>query len=301
MMGDLRRGGHVAIIGRPNVGKSTLLNYLLGQRLSITTAKPQTTRYRILGILETPEGQLALLDTPGMHDVGRARKLHRLLNRAAIGAIVEADVIWFVIVAGQWSEQDKGILQTLQRNRKPVMLVVNKIDVLHRREDLLPFLSELITKNDFIEVIPLSARKKINASALVGATLKHLPIDGACYPKDMLTDRGMRFFSAEFIREQIMRHLGDEVPYACAVGIDQYEESRSLVRIHATIWVERKGQKAILIGHGGQCLKTIGTRARLSLETLIGSKVFLRLWVKTKSGWQDDMAFLQNLEQGDIR
>ena len=301
MMGDLRRGGHVAIIGRPNVGKSTLLNYLLGQRLSITTTKPQTTRYRILGILETPEGQLALLDTPGMHDVVRARKLHRLLNRAAIGAIVEADVIWFVIVAGQWNEQDKGILQTLQRNRKPVMLVVNKIDVLHRREDLLPFLSELTTKNDFIEIIPLSARKKINAPALVGATLKHLPIDGACYPKDMLTDRGMQFFSAEFIREQIMRHLGDEVPYACAVGIDQYEESRSLVHIHATIWVERKGQKAILIGQGGQCLKTIGTRARLSLETLIGSKVFLRLWVKTKSGWQDDMAFLQSLEQEDIR
>ncbi|APZ43315.1 GTPase Era [Acidihalobacter ferrooxydans] len=296
-----RRGGSVAIVGRPNVGKSTLLNRLLGQKLSITADKPQTTRHRILGVVEQPGGQLALLDTPGIHRMRGARALNHALNRAALGAVIEADVVWFMIAAGQWDEAEDRILASLVREARPVMLLVNKIDRLKRREDLLPFLQSIAVKYEFVEIFPISALKGDNAQRLVEHTLAHLPEGGARYPQDQLTDRSLRFISAEFIREQIMRSLGEEVPYAAAVTIEQFEESPTLVRIIATVWVERDGQKAILIGKGGTRLKTIGSAARQSLEALVERKVFLQLWVKVRAGWQDDPRFLHSLELDDLK
>ncbi|WP_455384129.1 GTPase Era [Acidihalobacter prosperus] len=294
-----RRGGSVAIVGRPNVGKSTLLNQLLGQKLAITADKPQTTRHRILGIVELPAGQLALLDTPGIHRVRGARALNEALNRTAIGAVAEADVVWLMVVAGQWEEAEDRILAALQREGRPIMLLVNKIDRLKRREELLPFLQKVAAKHDFAEIFPISALKGDNAQRLAEHTLAHLPEGGARYPEDQLTDRSLRFISAEFIREQIMRTLGEEVPYAAAVTIDQFEEKPALVRIIATIWVERDGQKAILIGRGGARLKAIGTQARRAIEDMVERKVFLELWVKVRAGWQDDPRFLQSLELDD--
>ena len=294
-----RRGGSVAIVGRPNVGKSTLLNQLLGQKLAITADKPQTTRHRILGIVELPAGQLALLDTPGIHRVRGARALNEALNRTAIGAVTEADVVWLMVVAGQWEEAEDRILAALQREGRPIMLLVNKIDRLKRREELLPFLQKVAAKHDFAEIFPISALKGDNAQRLAEHTLAHLPEGGARYPEDQLTDRSLRFISAEFIREQIMRTLGEEVPYAAAVTIDQFEEKPALVRIIATIWVERDGQKAILIGRGGARLKAIGTQARRAIEDMVERKVFLELWVKVRAGWQDDPRFLQSLELDD--
>lgn len=296
-----RRGGSVAIVGRPNVGKSTLLNQLLGQKLAITADKPQTTRHRILGIVDLPAGQLALLDTPGIHRVRGARALNEALNRAAIGAVAEADLVWFMVVAGQWDEAEERILAALVREGRPVMLLVNKIDRLKRREELLPFLQKVAAKHDFAEIFPISALKGDNAQRLAEHTLEHLPEGGARYPEDQLTDRSLRFISAEFIREQIMRSLGEEVPYAAAVTIDQFEETPTLVRIIATVWVERDGQKAILIGRGGARLKAIGTQARHAIEELVERKVFLQLWVKVRAGWQDDPRFLQSLELDDLK
>ena len=291
-----RRGGSVAIIGRPNVGKSTLLNRLLGQKLAITAPKPQTTRHRLLGIIEHPAGQVALLDTPGIHETRRARALNQALNRAALGAVAEADLVWFMIDAGRWGADEDRILQALAREGRPVMLLVNKIDRLSRREMLLPFLQEVAGKHDFAEIFPISALKGINADRLLERTLAHLPVGGARYPADQLTDRSLRFLCAEFIREPVMRQLGEEVPYAVAVTIDRFEETPALVRIEATLWVEREGQKAILIGRRGARLKAIGTQARRAIEDLVERRVFLRLWVKVQPGWQDDPRFLQALE-----
>lgn len=296
-----RRGGSVAIVGRPNVGKSTLLNRLLGQKLSITANKPQTTRHRILGVVELPEGQLALLDTPGIHRVHGARALNHALNRTALGAVAEADLVWFMVVAGQWGDEEERILAALKREERPVMLLVNKIDRLKRREEMLPFLQQVAEKHDFAEVFPVSALKGDNAQHLAEHTLAKLPEGGAHYPEDQLTDRSLRFLSAEFIREQIMRGMGEEVPYSAAVTVDRFDETPELVRIMATIWVERDGQKAILIGRGGARLKAIGTQARRVIEELVDRRVFLQLWVKVRAGWQDDPRFLQTLELNELK
>lgn len=295
-MSDSRRGGSVAIIGRPNVGKSTLLNRLLGQKLAITAAKPQTTRHRLLGIIDHPAGQVGLLDTPGIHEARKARALNQALNRAAMSAVAEADLVWFMVAAGRWGEAEDRILSALAQEGRPIMLLINKIDRLPRREDLLPFLQEIGAKHDFVEIFPISALKGANVDRLLERTLSHLPENGACWPQDQLTDRSLRFLSAEFIREPVMRQLGEEVPYAVAVTIDHFEERANLVDIEATLWVEREGQKAILIGKGGSRMKAIGIQARRNIESLVDRKVFLQLWVKVRPGWQDDPRFLRMLE-----
>lgn len=294
--------GHIAIVGRPNVGKSTLLNRLLGQKLSITADKPQTTRHRILGVLDLPEGQIALLDTPGMHRIPGKRALNQSLNRAAQGALAEADLVWFVVMADRWNEEDTHILNILRREGRPVMLVINKIDHLSDRSRLLPYLEKLGRLHEFVELFPISALKGDNVRRLAETSLHFLPeVSARHFPSDQFTDRSLRFISAEFIREQIMRSLGEEVPYAAAVTIDRFEESPTLTRIAATIWVEREGQKAIVIGRGGERLKAIGSQARKSLQSLLGNKVFLELWVKVRANWQDDPRFLQILEMDEPR
>ncbi len=293
---DSRRGGSVAIIGRPNVGKSTLLNRLLGQKLAITAAKPQTTRHRLLGIIDHPVGQVALLDTPGIHEMRKARALNQALNRAAMSAMAEADLEWFMVAAGRWGEAEDRILSALAQEGRPIMLLINKIDRLPRREDLFPFLQEIGAKHDFVEIFPISALKGANVDRLLERTLSHLPENGACWPQDQLTDRSLRFLCAEFIREPVMRQLGEEVPYAVAVTIDHFEERADLVDIEATLWVERGGQKAILIGKGGSRMKAIGIQARRNIESLVDRKAFLQLWVKVRPGWQDDPRFLHKLE-----
>ncbi|OBS10406.1 GTPase Era [Acidihalobacter prosperus] len=294
--------GHVAIVGRPNVGKSTLLNRLLGQKLSITADKPQTTRHRILGVLDMPQGQIALLDTPGIHRLPGKRALNQSLNRAALGALAEADLVWFVVMADRWEDEDAYILDALRREARPVMLVVNKIDRLSDRARLLPFLQKMQALYAFVEMFPVSALKGDNADRLAETSLRYLPVvEAKPFAEDQLTDRSLRFVSAEFIREQVMRSLGDEVPYAAAVTIDRFEEGDKLTRIAATIWVERDGQKAIVIGRGGERLKAIGSQARKSLETLLDTRVFLELWVKVRAGWQDDPRLLQQLEMDEAR
>ncbi|WP_455380800.1 GTPase Era [Acidihalobacter prosperus] len=299
---SLIRAGNIVIIGRPNVGKSTLLNRLLGQKLSITADKPQTTRHRILGVLDRPDGQIALLDTPGIHRLAGRRALNQSLNRAALSGLSEADVIWFVVIAGQWDDEDDFILETLRREKKPVVLIVNKIDRLSDRRRLLPYLDNLKNLYPFTEIVPISALKGDNEKRLVEVSLCHLPsVQEKPYDPEYLTDRNLRFITAEFIREKIMRSLGEEVPYATAVTIDNFEEQSGLTRIAATIWVERKGQKAIVIGQKGERLKAIGSRARHSLENLLGTQVFLELWVKVRPGWQNDARFLQKLEMEEPR
>lgn len=294
--------GYIAMVGRPNVGKSTLLNRLLGQKLSITADKPQTTRYRILGVLDLPGGQIALLDTPGIHRQPGKRALNQSLNRAALGALAEADLVWFVVMAGKWDEEDAHILNALQREGRPVMLVINKIDQLSDRGRLLPYLEKLASLHSFVEMFPISALKGENTKRLAEVSLRHLPnVAIRPFSEDQITDRSLRFVSAEFIREQIMRSLGEEVPYAAAVTIDSFDEQASLTRIAATIWVERNGQKAIVIGRGGERLKSIGSLARKSLEHLLGVKVFLELWVKVRPGWQDDPRFLRQLEMDETK
>lgn len=295
--GPLIRAGNIAIIGRPNVGKSTLLNRLLGQKLSITTDKPQTTRHRILGVLDLPDGQIALLDTPGIHRLAGRRALNQSLNRAALSVLAEADVIWFVVVADQWNDEDDYILDMLRHEERPVILAINKIDHLSDRRRLLPYLDKLKNLHSFIEIVPISALKGDNKDRLVEVSLCHLPlVQEKPYDSECLTDRSLRFITAEFIREKIMRSLGDEVPYATAVTIDHFEEKSDLTRIAATIWVERKGQKTIVIGRKGERLKAIGIRARRSLENFLGTRVFLELWVKVRPDWQNDTRFLQKLE-----
>lgn len=299
---QILHAGHIAIVGRPNVGKSTLLNRLLGQKLSITADKPQTTRHRILGVLDRPEGQIALLDTPGIHRMPGKRALNQSLNRAALGALAEADLVWFVVMADRWDHEDGYILESLRREGRPVMLVINMIDRLNDRARLLPFLEKMGRLHDFVEMFPVSALKGDNAERLAESSLRYLPeVDAKPFAEDQLTDRSMRFVSAEFIREQIMRSLGEEVPYAAAVTIDHFEERPTLTRIGATIWVERDGQKAIMIGRGGERLKSIGSQARKSIETLLDTKVFLELWVKVRAGWQDDPRFLRQLEMDESR
>lgn len=294
--------GSVAIVGRPNVGKSTLLNRLLGQKLSITADKPQTTRHRILGLVDLPAGQIALLDTPGIHRIPGKRALNQALNRTALGALAEADLVWFVVAADRWDDEDEHILAALRREGLPVMLVVNKIDCLRTRERLLPYLERVGALYDFVEILPVSALKGDNAQRLAEAALKHLPtVEERPFDPDQLTDRSLRFVSAEFIREQLVRSLGEEVPHAAAVTIDSFEEKPTLTRISATIWVERDGQKAIVIGRGGERLKSIGSKARKAIEQLLGTRVFLELWVKVRPGWQDDPRFLRELELEEPR
>lgn len=290
--------GYVALIGRPNAGKSTLLNHLIGQKLCITSRKPQTTRHRIHGIKTADWGQAIYVDTPGLHS-GEKRAMNRYLNRTADSVLLGVDVIVWVMDTWTWTPEHDWLLGKLKSVECPVILVINKIDMCQDKEVLLPFLNEVASKYPFAEIIPISALKGTNLSELETKIAKLLPAGDPIYPPDQITDRPERFFAAEIIREKLIRSLGQEVPHAVTVQIEQYQEEGALTRIHAIIWVERDGQKAIVIGKNGEVLKKIGQRARIDLESFIDGKVYLNLWVKVKRGWSDSEQALQSLGYTD--
>ena len=292
------RCGYVAIIGRPNVGKSTLLNHILGIKLSITSRKPQTTRHQILGIKTDENVQTVYVDTPGLHQ-RRGSAINKYMNRAASSVMSDVDVILFVIQALEWTDEDDAVLQRLEPMTCPVILVVNKIDQVGDKEALLPFISDVSSKFKFQDVIPAAAVKSLNLDKVEQAVAALLPENEAFYPEDQLTNRSMRFLAAEIIREKLVRELGQELPYTSTVSIDKYEDGEDIIRIHATIFVESNGQKTIIIGRKGDRLKSIGTKSRKDIETMAGNKVYLNLWVKVREGWSNDEQALRGLGYGE--
>ncbi|MCW9012225.1 MAG: GTPase Era [Gammaproteobacteria bacterium] len=286
--------GYIAIIGRPNMGKSTLLNRILEVKLSITSRKPQTTRHQILGVKTTEDAQYIYVDTPGIHSGGK-KAINRYMNKAASSVIHDVDVVLFLVQAMSWTEEDQLVLDKLEHVDVPVLLVVNKVDKLEDRNQLLPFLQEVSAKYNFSNIIPLSAKKGDNVAELEKEVLALIPENPAFFEEEQYTDRSVRFLVAEIIREKLVRELGKELPYQTTVEIEQYKESEKITEIHARILVETKGQKVIVIGSKGARLKNIGTKARKDIEKLLGQKVFLQLWVKVKSGWSDDESSLRSL------
>ena len=286
------RTGHVAVVGRPNVGKSTLVNALVGAKVSIVSNRPQTTRHRLLGIATFPEGQIVLVDTPGLHKQQK-KAMNRVLNRAARGALEGVDAAILVIEAGRWDEEDTLAFNVLGDAGVPVILVVNKVDKLKDKSALLPFLAEVAQGREFAAVHPVSALKRNGLQALVKDVLALLPEGEPMFAEDEITDRSSKFLAGELEREQLMRQLGAELPYATTVEIERYVEDGELLRIGAVIWVERESQKAIVIGKAGVRLKEIGAKARLGMERLFGRKVFLETWVRVREGWSGDAAALK--------
>ncbi len=286
------RSGFIAIIGRPNVGKSTLMNCLLGEKISIISDKPQTTRNRIRGILSRPDAQLVFIDTPGIHKP--LHKMNEIMVNTALGTYSEVDVIMLLVEATEKpGGGDRFIIDSLAKVRTPVLLIINKVDLI-AKERLLPLMQEYSTLYAFAEIIPVSALKQ-DLGGLVDALLKRMPTGPKYFPDDQLTDQPERFVVSEIIREKIFELTKEEIPYSTAVMIDQVKEEPGLTRIDATIFVDRDSQKGIVIGKNGALLKEIGTRARLDAEKLLGVKVFLQLWVKVKKGWRDDDRMLRNV------
>jgi GTPase len=292
------RCGYVAIVGRPNVGKSTLLNHILGMKLSITSRKPQTTRHQILGVKTQDNVQVIYVDTPGIHQ-RRGTAINKYMNRAATSVLNDVDLILFVVQANNWSEEDQAVAERLRTVDCPVLLVVNKMDMLASKKQLLPLIEKLSSAYDFAEVIPVSALSGINVDILEQRIAELLPENTHFYPDDQVTDRSMRFLASEIIREKLIRELGQELPYTSTVDIDKYDEDDDIVRIHATIYVESEGQKAIIIGKKGARLKSIGTRAREDISKMVEMKVYLNLWVKVREGWSNDERALRGLGYSD--
>ena len=290
----ITKSGYVAIVGRPNVGKSTLLNCLLGEKVSITSPKPQTTRWQILGIQTRDNAQIVYIDTPGIHSEQK-RAMNRYMNRVASSVIMDADVVLFMIDATSYREEDEEVLHKLKRTEKPVLLVINKIDLVKDKSELLPLIDKLKDKLNFAGIFPISALDADNTANLEAEIIKLMPKGPQLFPEDQLTDRSIRFQAAEIIREKLIRLTEEELPYTTSVEIEQFKENENITEISAIIWVEREGQKVIIIGTGGARLKKVGTQARHEIERLIGSKVFLRLWVKVKENWTDDERALRNL------
>jgi GTPase len=291
--------GYVALIGRPNVGKSTLMNHLLGQKISITSRKPQTTRHQILGISTTDMGQAIYMDTPGMH-ASEKRALNRHLNRTADTTLMGVEVVVWLIDSLAFQEYDEEIFKKLERAGLPVILAVNKLDRVKDKDALLAFFEQAQKRYPFEHIVPISALKRTNLKELESAIMALLPEREAIYPEDQITDRSERFLAAEIVREKLTRRLGDELPYSLTVEIERYEDLPTLSKIYAIIWVERDSQKNIVIGKQGEMLKNVGTDARHDIEKLIDKKVYLQLWVKVKSGWSDSERALQSLGFGDI-
>ena len=287
-MVEAYRAGTVAVIGRPNVGKSTLVNALVGARVSIVSPKAQTTRHRLLGIASFPEGQLLLVDTPGIHGA-QTRAINRYMNRAARGALADVDAALLVIEAGRWNTDDDLAYAALAEAKVPTFLVINKIDRIKLKQDLLPFITECTRERQFAAVHLLSALKRKGLESLVKELIALMPESEPIYAEDEITDRSQRFLAAELVREQLMLRLGDEVPYSATVSIDRFDEDGAMLRIAATIWVEREGQKAIVVGKGGESIKQIGRASRENMERLFGRKVFLETWCKVREGWADDV------------
>ena len=287
------RTGTVALAGRPNVGKSTLLNRLVGQKLSITSPRAQTTRHRIVGIVSQPEAQFVFVDTPGLQSRHTGR-LNRALNRAAFEVVGSVDVVVLVVEALRFGAPDRAVLARVPRGR-PVILAINKVDTIADKTRLLPFIDEVSRVHPFAAIVPISARTGRQVPELLAAIRPHLPAGSSMYAEDDLTDRSERFLAGEFLREKLFRLLGDELPYAAAVAVEHFEAAGNLRRIGASIIVDRPGQKAIIIGQRGEKLKTIATQARLDMEKLFESKVYLEVWVRVRRGWADDPSALRSL------
>ncbi len=284
--------GYVAILGRPNVGKSTLLNRILGKKISITSRKPQTTRHKILGIKTIDNFQTIYVDTPGLHDKNE-RMLNRYMNKTALSLVSDVDVIIFMVAGTVWRNEDEMVLQILSKANCPIILAINKIDLVAQKEQLLESIKNISQKLKVTAAIPLSAQDGTNVSSLEAAVQKFLPESPFFFPPEQITDRDNKFLVAEIIREKLTRFLGQELPYVLSVGIDQMELKKNIMHVVATIYVERDGQKAIIIGKNGDVLKKVGTLARKDMENLFAQKVFLRLWVKVKTGWTDDKVLLE--------
>lgn len=287
--------GFIAIVGRPNVGKSTLLNKILGQKISITSRKAQTTRHRIVGIHTEGAYQAIYVDTPGLH-IEEKRAINRLMNRAASSAIGDVDLIIFVVEGTKWTEDDEMVLNKLRAAKAPVVLAINKIDNVKEKDELLPHITELSQKFDFVEILPISAQRGKNVHILQKIVRDSLREGVHHFPEEYVTDRSQRFMSSEIIREKLMRFTGEELPYSVTVEIEQFKvNERGVYEINGLILVEREGQKKMVIGAKGQKIKTIGIEARADMERLFDAQVHLELWVKVKSGWADDERALRSL------
>lgn len=286
--------GLVAIVGRPNVGKSTLLNHILGQKISITSRKPQTTRHRLLGIKTTDNAQIVFVDTPGLH-LGVDKALNRYMNKTVSSVIRDVDLILFMIDANKWTPEDEKVLENIRNSSVPAFLLMNKTDKINEKDHLLPLMEKLMAMYEFDEIIPISALKSRGIDQLESLVIKTLPAATYLFPEDQLTDKNSRFLAAEFVREKITRQMGDELPYEVNVEIEDFKTVGGVLHISALILVEREGQKKILIGKNGSSLKLIGSEARKEMELLFDAKVMLNLWVKVKSGWSDDERALTSL------
>lgn len=293
---ELQHCGFVAIIGRPNVGKSTLLNRILGQKVSITSRKAQTTRHRIVGIDTEGADQVIYIDTPGLH-IEEKRAINRLMNRAASSSIGDVELILFVVEGTHWTDDDEMVINKLSNVKCPVFLVINKIDNVTDKTTLLPHIQEISQKRDFIDIIPISAEKGEGIEIIKSIVKKHLPVSEHHFPEDYITDRSQRFMASEIIREKLMRFLGEELPYSVTVEIEQFkvDEKTGMYRVNGLILVERDGQKKMVIGNKGEKIKQIGIEARKDMQELFQSKVHLELWVKVKAGWADDERALRSL------
>ena len=288
------RCGYVAIIGRPNVGKSTLVNRLVGQKFSITSRKAQTTRHRLLGIKSCAAAQIVYVDTPGLH-AGAGRALNRYMNRAASGALVGVDVVLFLVAAGKWTDGDNHVLERLADAEAPIIVAVNKIDRTPDKLTLLPFIDELRKRAGFLDMVPISALQGSNTERLEQVLINGLPVRPAMYDEDQFPDRSERFLAAEMVREKLTDRLGQELPYRLSVEIEAFQLEDGVLKIGAVVWVERSSQKGIVIGRQGRVLKAVGSEARQDMEVLFQRKVFLELWVKVKEGWSNDERALQRL------
>jgi GTPase len=288
--------GFIALIGRPNVGKSTLLNALLKQKVSITSHRPQTTRHQICGIKTIDNKQMIYVDTPGIHSLNQVgeKKLNQYMNQAATRAIQDVDCVLFLIEAQTFTPEDELVLSILQKSKRPIILVINKVDKLRNKENLLPIIERLSKMGNFAKIVPISAMKRLQVDVLEKEIMAFCPEGPFHYPEETICNRSDTFRLAECVREKIMRRLEQEVPYATSVQIEALEVKESIVDIHALIWVEKLGQKTILIGEKGTMLKQIGIQARLDMEKLLGKKVMLKLWVKVKNGWSNNRAALSD-------
>lgn len=288
------RCGFVAVVGRPNVGKSTLMNAMIGEKVSIVTPKPQTTRHRICGVLTRPDYQVIFVDTPGMHDNVK-KAMNRMMNKAAVNALVDADLVLFTTEVFRFTDEDREALEKVKRAGIPTIAVLNKMDQVHPREKMLPLIAEMSARHDFVEVVPISAKKGNNLDELLKLIPAYLPKSEPLYPDDMVTDRSETFRVAEVIREKLTLYLKQELPYGLSVQIEKYEKQATGIEVHAVIWVEREGQKGIVVGKGGSMLKQAGRSARVALKKQAGVPVHLELWVKVKDNWADSEQDLARL------
>ncbi len=299
-MNDDFRFGYVALAGRPNTGKSTLLNCLTGHKVSITSRKPQTTRHRILGIRTSSTSQIVFVDTPGLH-ASTGNALNRMINKTAQQSLVDVDVIVIVCSAQRWTSEDDWVMDRLRQFSTTMILAINKIDRLRDKRSLLPFIKQVNGKGVFEEIVPISAQKKLNIEELVKTIQAKLPIGSALFPQTQVTDQSETMFAAELIREQLFCQLGQELPYSSTVVIDRFsQDDKNLLRIEASVWVEKPGQKGIVIGQKGNRLKIIGEQARKQIEQILNTRVFLNIRVKVKQGWADNTATLRNLGFADL-